>query len=52
VVAFGHLLRDSGYARDVTINDVIVLAEEGIGSDFAGYRREFMRLLDLYRRIA
>ena len=51
VVAFSHMLRGSEYAADVTINDVFALAEEGIGPDFAGYRRDFLRLLNLYSKL-
>ena len=51
VAAFAHLLRDSEHARDVTLGEVRNLAEEGLGRDYAGYRRDFMRLLELYGRL-
>jgi Ca-activated chloride channel family protein len=51
VAAFGHLLRGSEYTGDVTIRDVRALAEDGMGRDEAGYRAEFMRLLDQYEQI-
>ena len=52
VAAFAHLLRGSENAKTVTFGDVQALAEEGIGPDFAGYRRDFMKLLDMYERLA
>ena len=52
VAAFGHLLRGSDYANDLTIAEVFALAEEGIGHDNAGYRSDFIMLLEQYRIIA
>ena len=51
VAAFAHLLRGSEHARDVALDDVHALAEGGLGADFAGYRRDFIRLLTLYERL-
>jgi Ca-activated chloride channel family protein len=51
VAAFGHLLRDSDYAGDVTLRDVQAMAEDGMEADAAGYRSDFLRLLDQYERI-
>jgi len=51
VAAFGHMLRGSDYAKDLTFDDVFALAEEGLGYDSAGYRSDFLRLLEQYRRL-
>ena len=51
VAAFGHLLRGSEYAENLTINDIKRLAEAGLGADFDGYRSEFLKLLDRYDRL-
>lgn len=51
VAAFGHLLRGSTQAGDVTIEDVTALAEDAVGRDSAGYRREYLKLLEKYRRL-
>ena len=52
VTAFGHLLRNSEYAENLTIDDVKSLAKAGLGADAEGYRREYMNLLDQYERLA
>ena len=51
VASFAHLLRDSEYARDITIAEVSELAMGSLGFDQAGYRRDFIRLLQLYEWI-
>ena len=52
VAAFGHLLRDSEYAGSITIDDVMLIAADSLGDDSEGYRREYMKLLEQYRRIS
>jgi len=49
VAGFGMLLRDSKYAGDLTLNDVVELAERGRGDDPRGYRGEFIRLVEATR---
>ena len=38
VAGFGMLLRDSEHARDLTLDEVVRLAEKGKGDDPRGYR--------------
>ncbi len=45
VAGFGMLLRDSEYAGDLSLNDVLDLARESTGEDTGGYRSEFIRLV-------
>ncbi len=52
VAAFGELLRGSRYSGNATIFDILALAEDSLGEDAEGYRREFITLLEQYRRIA
>ncbi|MYJ69478.1 MAG: DUF3520 domain-containing protein [Gemmatimonadetes bacterium] len=49
VAGFGMLLRDSQHAGDLTLNDVVRLAESGKGNDPRGYRGEFIRLVEATR---
>ena len=49
VAGFGMLLRDSEYAGDLTLNDVVGLAERSRGYDPRGYRGEFIRLVEAVR---
>ena len=49
VAGFGMLLRDSEYAGDLTLDDVVTLAEKGQGDDPRGYRGEFIRLVEATR---
>jgi len=49
VAGFGMLLRESGHAGDLTLNDVVRLAEKGKGNDPRGYRGEFIRLVEATR---
>ena len=49
VAGFGMLLRDSGHAGDLTLGDVVKLAEKGKGDDPRGYRGEFIRLVEATR---
>ena len=47
VAAFGQHLRDSDHTADMSLLDIQELAESSLGADAQGYRREFVRLLDL-----
>ena len=49
VAGFGMLLRDSEHAGDLTLDDVVALAEKGRGDDPRGYRGEFIRLVEATR---
>ena len=49
VAGFGMLLRDSPHAGDLTLDDVVGLAEKGKGNDPRGYRGEFIRLVEATR---
>ena len=49
VAGFGMLLRDSPHAGDLTLDDVVGLAEKGKGDDPRGYRGEFIRLVEATR---
>lgn len=51
VTAFGHLLRNSEYTGDVTIEDVISIAKNSLGEDKNGYRRDCVSLLRDYQNI-
>ncbi|MDH3222543.1 MAG: DUF3520 domain-containing protein, partial [Gemmatimonadota bacterium] len=47
VAGFGMLLRDSPHAGDLTLPQVIELAEGALGPDRRGYRSEFVRLAEM-----
>ncbi len=49
VAGFGMLLRESEHSGDLTLNDVVRLAEKGKGDDLRGYRGEFIRLVEATR---
>ena len=49
VAGFGMLLRDSEHAGDLTLGDVVTLAENARGDDPRGYRGEFIRLVEATR---
>ena len=49
VAGFGMLLRDSEHAGDLTLDDVVKLAEKSRGDDPRGYRGEFVRLVESVR---
>ncbi len=49
VAGFGMLLRESEHAGDLTLNDVVRLAEKGKGDDPRGYRGEFIRMVEATR---
>jgi Ca-activated chloride channel family protein len=46
VAEFGLLLRDSQFKGDATYDQVLELAKESQGQDEAGYRAEFIRLVE------
>jgi Ca-activated chloride channel family protein len=46
VAEFGLLLRDSQFKGDATYAQVLQLAKEAKGQDEAGYRAEFIRLVE------
>ncbi|MDR0951833.1 MAG: VWA domain-containing protein [Oscillospiraceae bacterium] len=52
VAAFGHLLRGSEYTGQATFERVYALAEESLGDDRDGYRREYLELLSQYNDLA
>ena len=45
------LLRDSPYKGSATFDSTLAIAEDSIGSDRNGYRREFMQLVQRARQI-
>ncbi len=49
VAGFGMLLRDSEHTGDLTLGDVVGLAEKSRGDDPRGYRGEFIRLVEATR---
>ena len=49
VAGFGMLLRDSPHAGDLTLDDVVNLADGSRGDDPRGYRGEFIRLVEATR---
>ena len=49
VAGFGMLLRESGHAGQLTLDDVVRMAERGKGHDPRGYRGEFIRLVETTR---
>ena len=49
VAGFGMLLRGSEHAGDLTLDDVVKMAEKGKGDDPRGYRGEFIRLVEATR---
>ena len=49
VAGFGMLLRDSEHAGDLTLDDVVRLAEKGKGDDPRGYRGQFIQLVEATR---
>ena len=49
VAGFGMLLRDSEHAGDLTLTDVVRMAEKGKGDDPRGYRGQFIQLVEATR---
>jgi Ca-activated chloride channel homolog len=46
IAGFGMLLRDSKYKNDVSFNTIKKLAQNAIGTDIEGYRKELVKLID------
>jgi Ca-activated chloride channel family protein len=52
VAGFGMVLRESQHRGSATYDAVLELAQEGLGRDESGYRREFVELVKKARDIA
>jgi Ca-activated chloride channel family protein len=48
VAGFGMILRDSAHRGNVTVDQVIALATDGIGPDEGGYRSAFVSVVEKY----
>ncbi len=46
VAGFGMLLRDSEFKGQITFTDILKLAENSLGDDKYGYRKEFLNLVE------
>ncbi|MDD4209716.1 MAG: von Willebrand factor type A domain-containing protein [Bacteroidales bacterium] len=51
VAMFGQLLRNSDFKGNATYEAVISLAESALGKDKQGYRREFIRLVQVVKNM-
>lgn len=51
VSAFGMILRDSEHKGGATFDTVLELADDGVGDDTHGYRREFISLVKKAKQI-
>jgi len=51
VASFGMILRNSPYKGAATIDSVLSMAEDSLGPDRNGYRREFLQLVQRARQI-
>ncbi len=51
VAAWGHLLKDSAYTGEVTVGQVLSIANDSLGEDSGGYREELISLLEGYQEI-
>ncbi len=49
---FGQLLRVSDFKDDANYEKVLALANNGLGTDNHGYRREFVRLVESVNQLA
>ncbi len=52
VAMFGQIVKGSDFKGKATYQDVIKLANEGIGEDKHGYRKEFVRLVEAVNQLA
>ena len=52
VASFGMLLRESQFAQNTSLDSVLEMANGARGSDLAGYRAEFIRLVESSRFLA
>ncbi|MCL2372384.1 MAG: von Willebrand factor type A domain-containing protein [Defluviitaleaceae bacterium] len=51
VAAFGHMLRDSEHAGDVTLTQTLEMATSSLGQDRGGHRRGFVELVMAFGEI-
>lgn len=51
VSEFGMILMESNYKGDSSIENILKLANDGIGTDEGGYRQEFISLVETYKYI-
>ncbi|HYR91191.1 MAG TPA: von Willebrand factor type A domain-containing protein [Terriglobia bacterium] len=51
VASFGMILRDSPFKGNATMDSVLSVGEDSLGSDGAGYRREFLQLVQRARQL-
>ncbi|MBH1941724.1 VWA domain-containing protein [Mobilitalea sibirica] len=51
VAEFGMLLRNSEYKGTSSIENLLMLAEKGLGKDEDGYRTEFINLVEKYEEL-
>jgi Ca-activated chloride channel family protein len=51
VAGFGMLLKDSQHRGEISLDDVIRLAESGLGGDMSGYREQFVELAERARNL-
>ena len=51
VAAFGMILRESPHKGNASIDAVMEWAEDALGKDASGYRREFMELVKRAKEI-
>ena len=52
VASFGMILRESPYKGTATIDSVLSMAEDSLGSDRNGYRHEFLQLVQRARAVS
>ena len=52
VAGFGQLLRGGNYLGQYNYDDITALAQSGLENDDGGYRREFVRLVQIARDLA
>ena len=52
VALFGMILRESQHKGTATLDSVLELAREGMGSDHGGYRSEFIQLVEKAKKIS
>ncbi len=50
VAGFGHILKNSKYSGNVTIESIVKFAKESKGSDEFGYKSEFIELIEKYKK--
>jgi Ca-activated chloride channel family protein len=52
VASFGMMLRNSEHKGDVSYRSIRLLAQDALGDDREGYRKEFLELVDIAGRIS